>query len=153
MSNPWVVVGLTYDGGELQMDDFSIYLNIITGLNETPSVRGDDTIVPGRAGRSEGNRINDIITLVLGGVVMADPTITDTDASKANFRSRLRVVRALFAPDRVRADLVATLEDGSVWTISARPMNIVTTTLIPGAYWEGSVELEGYDDWSIAEAS
>lgn len=153
MSNPWVVVGLTYDGESVQLDDFSIYLNVTTGLDQVPAVRGEDTIVPGRGGRFEGNRMNDILSIVLAGVVMADPSITDQDASRANFRTRLRTIRALFASNRSRADLVATLEDGSVWTISARPMNIVTSNLIPGAFWDGSVELEGYDDWSIAEAS
>jgi hypothetical protein len=153
VSNPWVVVGLTYDGDSVQLDDFSIYLNVIFGLDETPSVRGEDTVVPGRAGRTEGNRINDTLAVVLAGIVQADPTITDQDASRANFRTRLREIRSLFASNRARADLVATLEDGSVWTISARPMNIATTMLIPGAYWSGSIELEGYDDWDIAEAS
>ena len=153
MSNPWIVVGLTYDGDSVQLDDFSIYLNVKTGLIEMPAVRGEDTIVPGRAGRSEGNRVNDIISVVLAGVVMADPTLDDQDDSRANFRTRLRTVRELFASNRSRADLVATCEDGSVWTLSARPMNIVTTTLIDGAFWEGSVELEGYGDWDIAEAS
>jgi hypothetical protein len=145
MANPWVVIPVTVDGDSVQEDDFSIYLSVITGINEVPAVRGADTVVPGRAGRSEGNRINDVLTIVLAGVVMG--------TTRAIHRTRMRSLRTLFASNRSRMDIVAVAEDGSVWTISARPMNIVTTTEIEGVYWEGSVELEGYDDWSIAEAS
>lgn len=152
MSNPYGIIGLTYDGTDLQNADFTIYLTIKTGLNELPSVRGEDTIVPSLAGRIEMNRVNDIIPLVLEGQVTGDPS-DDQDTQRAQFRTNMRLVRSLFTSNRERADLVATLEDGSTATISARPMNIGVPTELASVYAALSIELEGYDDWDIVAAS
>lgn len=151
MSNPWAVVGLTYDAEDVQLDDFTLYLTIKTGLDELPTVRGEDVIVPTRAGRIEANRVNDILQIVLVGVVQQDPAETDQDTAKAGWRIMMKFVRTLFAANRERAQLVADLEDGSVAYIDARPMNILIQDRIDGVYASLNIELEGYDDWLIVE--
>lgn len=148
MSNPWAVVGLTYDSVDLQVADFQFYFWIQTGLNELPSTRGVDVVVPGQAGRSRKNRINDVLQIVLMGQVTADPA--SLDEGRDSFRENMLTLRDLFASDRVPAEMVATLENGTVARITARPLNIVPTDQIPGVFWLGSVELEGYDDWIVS---
>jgi hypothetical protein len=143
-------VGLTFDGTDLQPSDLSVFLQIVHGLNETPSVRGVDVVVPALAGRVEANRVNDVLPIVLEGFCRADPSTTTTEDARESYRTNQRALRTLFASNRERADLVATLEDGSELVISARPQ--------PGMIWNEnvisefatiSIELEGYDDWAI----
>jgi hypothetical protein len=142
------VVGLTYDGSDIQLSDLSIFLEIRRGLNEAPSVRGVDTIVPARAGRIAQSRINDMLSIELYGQVTTDPAETFADDARASYRDKWVGVRALFASNRDPTDLVATLEDGTTQTISARPLNIVVPNEIPGWFANVSIELEGFDDWT-----
>lgn len=149
MTSPVGIIGLTYDGSDLQLSDLQVFLQIVRGLNEPPTVRGSDYVVPALAGRIEANRVNDVVSIVLEGIVRADPAQTTTSAARASFRNRVQSVRTLFRPDRARAPLVATLEDGTIWTISARPLpGIVWSEPVPSELANVSIELEGYDDWT-----
>lgn len=148
MTHAAALVGVTFDGVDLQRSDLQWFLEIERGLDEVPSVRGKDTVIPGLAGRLEQNRRNDVLSIVLTGFVQADPSLTDVDDRRASFRSNVATIRSLFASDRDRADLVALLEDGSTQTISARPLNIIGGTYIGSEYRALSIELEGYDDWT-----
>lgn len=148
MTSPVASIGLIYDGTDLQPSDLQVFLQIVHGLNEPPSVRGSDYVVPALAGRVEANRVNDVLQIILEGFVRANPSETTTSAARSSFRSNAQAIRTLFAPNRARAALVATLEDGTVMSISARPL--------PGQMWsepvisefaQVSIELEGYDDW------
>lgn len=152
MSNPWAVVQLFYDDEDLQLADFSIYFWVEVGLMETPQVRGEDTVVPNRAGRTEGNRRNDILTIVLNGQITSDPLEVTLADARASWRTKMLAMRTLFASNRSRAPLVAILEDGSSATIMARPLNIVVPNTIPGEYASVSVELEGDDDWAFTSS-
>lgn len=150
MSTSVAVIALTYDGTDIQLADLSILLQIVRGLNEPPSVRGIDTTVPALAGRVEGNRINDIVDIELRGHITFDPAQTVLANARLSFRAKAKAMRLLFASNRARANLVATLEDGSTATISARPMpGVIWTETIPGEYAEVSYPLEGYGDWVI----
>lgn len=232
MANAVAVIGLTYDGTDVQDSAFGIFLELIHGLNEVPSVRGVDLIVPARAYRFVRNRVADVTRIELRGIVtgiaapvtaaetvgganttlsadtaagatsivVADATgiavgdylrigdsgeteIRQVDAAYvagttipltvalvwahdsgdvvrevdgpgssgdlANFRTNMKALRTLFDPTREPADLVASLEDGTTATISARPLNIVADqpfTSIASV----SIELEGLSDWAIA---
>jgi len=150
MTNPWAVIPFTFDGSSLQTDDFTIYFWIVSGLFEVPQVRGEDTVVPALAGRVEGNRVNDVLTIVLEGQITASPLLTDLDDTRSDWWDNVAAIRTLFASDRERADLVAQLPNGTTATISAHPMNIVKLEEIPGEYVKLNVELEGFDDWLIA---
>lgn len=153
MTSPLAAVGLTFDGVDLQLDDLTIFLEITRGLAEPPSVRGVDVIVPGLPGTIEANRINHTLSILLEGFVRADPDATTLADAQASFAATRAAVRTLFATNRERALLVATLEDGSVVSISARPMNSAWVTIVPSQFASVSIELEGSDDWSAVEGS
>ena len=148
MTSPVGAIALSYDGSDLQSSDLQIFLQIVHGLNESPSVRGTDYVVPARAGRVEANRVNDVLPIVLEGHVRADPSDATTSGSRSSFRTNVTALRTLFRNDRARADLVATLEDGTVWSISARPMNTIWAEPVISEFATLSVELEGYGDWA-----
>jgi hypothetical protein len=141
-------VALSYDGTDLQPSDLHFLLKVYRGLWEPPSVRGTDTVIPAAEGRFEGNRVNDVQRIELRGWVRSTPA-TDSDVEDAvdSYQDTLLSLRTLFANNRDRADLVATLRDGTAMTISARPMNILTAEVIEGWITTISVELEGYGDW------
>lgn len=150
MGSP-AVVGLRWNATDIQDVPGGIFLEISRGLNEPPSVRGEDTTVPGRAGRSEGNRVNDILGLELVGLVWAgDDAITPAEILAA-YRTNQRAARAMFATNSERGTLEATLEDGSVWSIEARPLNAIWNE--GPTFAKPSIELEGYDDWVEVEGS
>ncbi len=149
MTSAVATIGLTYDGVDLQTGDLQVFFQIEHGLAEGPSVRGSDVVVPARAGRIEGNRINDVLVIELVGFVRADPAETTTSGARDSFAANRALVRTLFATNRARADLVATLEDGTQLTISARPMpGMIWTSPIPSEFANVSIELEAYDDWT-----
>lgn len=148
MTSPLAVVSLTYDAVDLQVADLSIFFQILNGLNEPPRVRGTDSVVPSLGGRVEGLRVNDVLSIELVGIVQADAAEDDPSAQRISFRTNAKFVRTLFLPNRDRADLVAGLEDGTTWTVSARPLNAIWTPFAPGLCETVSVSLEGYDDWA-----
>lgn len=149
MTSPAAVVGLTYDGVDLQDSDLQLFLTITSGLWETASVRGVDTVVPGLAGRYEQDRINDVLPIVLDGFCRADPAEGDLAAAHASYVIKKRATRTLFRSNRDRALLIATLEDGTALQISARPMATSWPEHVPGFFSDLSVQLEGFDDWVL----
>jgi hypothetical protein len=152
MTSPVAVVGLTYDGTDLQDSDLQLFLTITAGLWEHPSVRGTDQVVPSLAGRLEGNRVNDVLPIELDGLIRAPMTGTLEEAH-ATYVAKKAAVRTLFASNRERAPLVATLEDGSTATISARPMTSAWPEKVPGLYSELHLQLEAYGDWVLEVGS
>lgn len=150
MTSPVATVGVEYDGVDLQQSDLQWFFEIERGLDEVPTVRGKDTVIPGLGGRLEQNRKNDTLAIVLKGFVQADPALTDLTQRRESYRANMRVIRSLFLPTNGRASLAATLEDGSILTIAAVPLNIVPGRLIASEYRELSIELEGFDDWVAA---
>jgi hypothetical protein len=148
MTTALATVGLTYDGVDLQTSDLQLFLEIVQGLNQTPAVRGSDYVVPARPGRVAANRVNDVLPIVLEGFVSANPAAVTTATARSSFRANMQTVRALFAPNRARADLVATLEDGSSQLISARPLpGIIASDDVKSEFARISIELEGDGDW------
>lgn len=146
MTNAAAVIGLTYDGTDLQNNPIGIFLELVRGLSETPRVRGVDTIVPSLAGRVVRNRVADGFVVELRGYISG--TGVDEAAQRAEFRSLVTGLRTLFDPTRDPADLIATLEDGSTATCSARPLPTMVYDQRVPAMAVLSVELESVDaDW------
>lgn len=147
MSNNVAVIGLTFNGTDLQASDFGIFLEITRGLNESPGVRGVDLVVPARAGRIVRNRKADALSIELRGWVMGAGA---TEAlQRIDFRTNAKAVRALFDPKAEPAALVATLEDSTTATIAARTLNSMWEQADP---WTAavSIELESVaPDWTI----
>jgi hypothetical protein len=142
-------VGLEYAATDLQPSDLSILFKVFRGLWESPSVRGTDTVIPAAEGRFEGNRVKDIQKIELRGWVRATPSV-DSDIEDAidSYQASFIALRELFANDRDRADLVATLRDGTLMSIAARPLNMVINEVIEGWFANVSIEMEGYGDWA-----
>lgn len=153
MTSPWtttVVAGLTFDGTNVMDWPTGIFLDVAVGIGETPAVRGEDTTVPGLAGRVPGNRVVDVLGLELRGCVRAADSETVPADMVASYITNLLAVRNLFRSSRQPADLVATLRNGTVLTISARPLNLIPAESIPGEYADVSISLEGLGDWSVS---
>lgn len=147
MTTTAATIGIVYAGTDCQPSDLSIFLVITHGLAEPAAVRGSDIIVPGLAGRIAGNRVNDVLPIELEGFVRAAPSTTTTATARASYQAKRATVRALFATNRARAALVATLEDGTQITIMARPLNTIWNETVPSEFANVSISLEGYNDW------
>lgn len=147
MTSPLALVGLTFKAVDLQPADLQWFFEIERGLDEVPSVRGKDTVIPGAAGRFEQNRKNDVLSIVLKGWVRANPTLTDPEDLRASYRTNMLAIRTLFASDAARGELVATVEDGTTQEIMARSLNILPGRYVGSEIRVLSIELEGYDDW------
>lgn len=144
------VSDLTYADTDLQDLD-GIFLEIVRGLAERPSVRGSDTVVPGRAGRIRRNRVNDTLQIELRGWVCGSGV--GEAAQRADFVANRTAFRTLFDPTAGDRTLSATLEDGSTATISAAAMEGIIWNQIVPTYAEVSVKLESVDpDWVITPA-
>lgn len=150
MTTALSTVPVTYDSVDVQVPDTGIYLEIIKGFNEPPSVRGVDTIIPSAEGRAEGLRVFDTLKIELFGWVRHAASITDLDGQYASFASNRQVVRSLFATDRLRAVLAVIDESGNEYTIDARPVNTIWTQRVRSLWYNVSIELEGYGDWAAA---
>lgn len=147
------IIPLSYDGSSIQDFDGGIWLEIAVGLAETPSVRGVDTTIPALAGTLPGNRVNHTLAIELRGHVRAGSSISGTVPERADHYTNLRAVRQIFRPDRDRALLAATLPDGTIIGIQARPLNIIANEIVAGEYTELSISLEGDDDWAEVTGS
>lgn len=113
--------GLTFDSTSLMRDDLSLFLAIKRGLGEIPTVRGEDQVVPGRAGRIARARVADQMSIELegwvGGISDDDPVvITEPEA----YITLVRELVALFDPTQVPKALACTLADGSTASILVR---------------------------------
>jgi hypothetical protein len=150
MTNPAAVIGLTFDGTDIQQNPIGIFLEIVRGLNEGPSVRGTDTVVPGLTGRIARNRIADRWEIELQGYVGGIDT--DEDGQRADFRTLVNTIKALFDPTAMPAALVAMLEDGSEATIQARTMPTTVWDQVVPSMARISIQLEAVEDWVIVPA-
>lgn len=148
MTNAAAVIGLTVDGTDVQQDPIGIFLELVRGLNEPPRVRGLDTVVPGAPGRLARNRVSDGFVLELRGYVSG--TGSDEEAQRGAYRDLVNTFRVLFDPTRDPVDVVATLEDGSTASCSARALPTAVWDQIVPAMARVSVEMESLDaDWVI----
>jgi hypothetical protein len=152
MTNPAAVVPLTYDGVDLQELDFTLFLEIAKGLDSPPGVRGRDQVIPKDEGRWAMLRRSDMLPIQLVGIVCGDDTLSSRLLIRQSHAVMRELVRDLFHPARDPAPLVATLEDGTVKTIDARPLPDVLWTPHPG-HDHLDIKLDGYGDWSFVAGS
>lgn len=148
MSSPaFSLTELTYKGTSLMRSNLTVLLRIVRGIGETMEVRGKDTVIPSADGRAARNRRRDRLGIELRGMVMGTGS-TET-AQRASFVALREELRELFDPSDAPGTLVATLEDGSTQSVTARVLNTLGwgDDAIP-AYREISVELEALADWA-----
>lgn len=140
MSNDVAVrpMGWTPDGEtrfDCQQDRLGVHLEIAVGFDETPTVRGDDTVIPGLAGRIPGNRVADELSILLAGNVRGDledgSPMTELER-RTSYRVNVLALQAAFDPT-LRGVIDVLGEDGYTYTIAARPLSIVYgPEIVPG---------------------
>lgn len=147
MPPPIVTGGLTYDSVSLQTD--RLFFDIYSGFNELPEVRGEDDVVPGKAGRYRRNRVDDRLIIELRGWVRG---VGGTAVERQqDFRASVAVIQGMFDPTGGPGTLAVLspylgLPSGSQ-SISVYPM-----TMLGGeqhntmSFMRFSVELEAVDD-------
>jgi hypothetical protein len=138
-------IGVSFDGTDCQPSDLAFFLEIVVGFDDSPEVRGEDVTIPYADGRVARPRRFDRRRILLEGFVMGDGD--DHDEQRADYRANRRTLSQLFDPTATPATLTLTLEDGSVWAITARTLSLVVTEVVQSLYATVSVELEAVSDW------
>jgi hypothetical protein len=149
MTTAAAAIGLTYKAIDIQAPDFSIFLEITQGLDDSPDVRGVDVTVPAADEQTARPRRFHQRKILLAGHVMGNGS--DQATARANYRLSRQVLSALFDATAAPGDLVATLEDGSTATIPCRtlPGGLAAIEVIPSEYARLSIELLAIEDWTI----
>ena len=118
-------MGMTYRATDVQTAN--IFLDLIRGYGEPPDVRGEDDVVPGAAGREEGDWEADRLRILLEGWVKG--TGATLVAQQQSWRTSTDALMALMNRAASPGALVITapyygLAAGSK-TIQARCVNVV----------------------------
>ena len=150
MSSDVAVIGLTYDGADIQVLD-GLFLEITQGLDGSPTaVRGIDTTVPGADGQVARPRRFHERRIALEGFVRGVGATT-ADA-QAEYRVNVRAMNILFETGGGAAvepkDLVCYLEDGTTATVPARTLAVEPTLRIPSEWSDVAVVLLAVEDWT-----
>ncbi len=147
MTSTAAVIGLTFRGTDIQDID-GIFLEIVRGLIESLEARGTDLVIPSRAGQTVRNRVGHRLGIELRGWIRGVGA-TDEDDDRADFAANRAIFRTLFDTTLAPGSLVATLEDASTQSISARTLNVISDPMVP-TWVNVSIEMESVDpDWTI----
>lgn len=113
---------------DCQRATHGIHLDIVTGFDEVPSVRGTDTIIPAAAGVRPGSRVAHLRDIDLAGFVSADDGDDDPlfglDLALASYEANMLELQAAFDPTKTGV-LRVIGADGATYTIPARPLSTV----------------------------
>lgn len=123
---------------------------VVRGLDDSPEVRGEDTVIPGTAGRVARSRVRDRHVIEIEGYVVG---LGASDALQTDdFRDQMETLRALFDPTAAAGSLVVLLEDATrTATITARSVNMLTDYDGMTVIARVNVEMEAIGaDWAIA---
>lgn len=139
---------LTYDGTELRdLATRRCWFSIMSGWRDGLVVRGEDIVIPGKAGRDQESRVADYRVVHLHGLVLG--------TSETNWDSVSSTLDGLFDPSDNAKNLVVTspymgLSAGTL-TISARVYSVRVTQIVPYLVSEWDVILHALGsppDWS-----
>jgi hypothetical protein len=142
VTSPIGVIGLAFAGYDLQRADLNVMFAITEGLDDLPAVRGSDQVIPFRPGRLALPRLADRRAVVATGWVAGGQP-----APESTYRTYLDGLKAVLDPTRPPDALVATLENGSVRWIIARPANILGGELVGHEMRPMSIEWEAVDPY------
>jgi hypothetical protein len=142
MTSPIAVIGLTYDGYDLQRADLDIFFQITEGLDDLPETRGSDDLIPFRVGRLPVPRIADRRPVVAMGWVTRSSTSTE-----AAYRAYIDDIKERLDPTGPPRTLIVTLEDGSQRWIHAVPRNLLPGDALGSDFRAFSIEWEALDPY------
>ena len=143
MPNPASLIPTSYKGTDLQEADWSIFLEVISGLSSLPAMRGSDVTVAGAAGKRVRGRQPDALSITLEGIIKA--------SSATHYRALVQQLQALFRPRGGPGPLSVVLEDGTALSANARALSLLVGPRL-AMRSAVSVELEAVDPpyWSGA---
>lgn len=145
------VSDLAFAATDLQPSDRSFVLWVERGLNDIPTVRGEDIVVPHLTGRTAAARVADTMIIELKGWILANGATPDIIAGA--FRTVVEALKAVFDPAAGYQTLSATLEDGSAATIQARVTALVIDEKVASHVASVDVQMESIDPyWVITPA-
>jgi hypothetical protein len=140
VTSPVAVVGLTWDGYDIQRSDLNVFLQITEGLDEMPELRTARQVIPFRHGQRSTSPYANRRPIVLTGLI-SGPSATE----RSGYRGYVDEVKESFSPFRsTPGTLVATLEDGTTRWIKAMPLSMLNAPIVPGAA-NTSIELVADD--------
>lgn len=140
MTSPVGVIGLAYDGYDLQRSDLNVMFAITEGLDELPVVRGADDIIPFRAGRLPQKRTADHRPIVATGwIAGAAPS------PQLSYRAYLDGLKTVLDPTREASVLQATLPGGEVRWTTAVARSVIGGDPIGYEFRPLSIEWEALD--------
>jgi hypothetical protein len=145
MTSPVGVIGLAYDGYDLQRADLNVMFAITEGLDELPAVRGDDDLIPFRTGRLATTHTADHRPVVATGWVAGTSGIPP--APDTSYRAYLDGLKQVLDPTRLPATLVATLTDGSTRWIPAVPRSLIGGEMVGHEFRPLSISWEALDPY------
>jgi hypothetical protein len=145
MTSGAVSIPLTFDGVDIQDLD-GLHLEIVQGLNESPTVRGEDVTIPSADGQTYRPRRFHERRILLSGFVRGDGAAQSD--RRADYRQNVKSMQALFSTTAAPADLVATLEDGTTATIVCRTLSVLSVERVPSEWADLSIELLALEDWA-----
>lgn len=119
---PLDLIGLTFDGYQLQRPDLDIIFQVTDGLDTLPATRGADAIIPFRQGRLAQTHLADTRHIVATGWIGGSGT-----TPRASYRAYVDKLKSHLDPSADPRMLVVRLEDGSI-----RWCRAVTRNIIPG---------------------
>ena len=97
MPLPIVTGGLVWDRGSLyQLQTDKVFFELVQGYDAFPEVRGEDDVIPGRAGRDRRNRVDDRLIIELRGWVQGQGA--SRVARQQDFRASVTALMAQFDP-------------------------------------------------------
>jgi hypothetical protein len=134
------LVGLVWDDYDLQRPDLDVMFELTEGLDELTGTRGDDQVIPFRAGRLAQSRTADRRPLVGSGWVTGR-----TPTAVSAYRAYVDGLKAKLDPTGPPKLLVATLEDGSKRWISAVPRDLIGGPGSGADYRPFSIQWDGLD--------
>lgn len=137
---PLDLIGLAFDGYQLQRPDLNIIFQITEGLDSLPTMRGADAIIPFRRGRLAQPHLADTRHIVATGWIAGAGA-----APRSSYRAYVDELKSHLDPTEDPAMLVATLEDGRVRWIRAVARSLVPGDGIGNEFRAMSIEWEALD--------
>lgn len=129
---------LTANGTELQPLNGKHHFYVYGGIDDMPSVRGADWVVPGLAGRvvpSVSARINDVLLVELRGFVHGIGATED--AARQDYRATMDALQAIFLPTLNPWPLVMYGPVGGVGSGRKRTIQVRYLDMVPSDWYGG----------------
>lgn len=149
MTTNAATIGLTYNGTDVQSLD-GIFLELLPGAFDSPTVRGVDVLVPKADGQTARPRKFHERRIPIGGFIRGAGATRVLQM--ADYRANVRALLALFDATAAPLDLVAELEDGSAATIPCRTLSVATMEPVQSEYGTVSIEMLAVEEWTFEDA-